>query len=72
MNPFAALPNLVRLSLSLLPDSRIFGQITEKRPQKMAGKNWRPKNSKIWQKVAEKRPENIFYNYLDEKSYNYL
>jgi hypothetical protein len=47
---------------SLLPDGRIVGQITQKRPQKlsMAGKNWRPQNSRIWQKVAEKRPENIF------------
>jgi hypothetical protein len=26
----------------------------------MAGKNWKPKNGKIWQKEAEKRPENIF------------
>jgi hypothetical protein len=25
----------------------------------MAGKNWRPLNSKTWQKVVEKRPENI-------------
>jgi hypothetical protein len=26
----------------------------------MAGINWRPENGRILQKVAEKRPENIF------------
>jgi hypothetical protein len=47
---------------SVLPDGRIFGPVTQKRPQKlsMAGKELEAVNGRILQKGAEKRPENIF------------
>jgi hypothetical protein len=52
-----------------MPDGRIFGQITQEAPKNCL---WPEKIGQIWQKVADKRPENIFYNYLNEKSYIYL
>jgi hypothetical protein len=58
--------------LPLLPDGRIFGQITPKRPQKIV--HGRKKLEAVkWQnlaKIGKKRPENIFYKYLDKKPYN--
>jgi hypothetical protein len=51
-----------KLEIPLLPEGRIFGQITRKRAKKifMAGENWSLYNGKIWLKVAEKRPQIIF------------
>jgi hypothetical protein len=48
-------------SSPLLPDGRIFGQITQNRPQTLflAGKNLWPENRRICSKVAEKRLKNL-------------
>jgi hypothetical protein len=56
-----------------LPDGRIFGQITQKeapkncsRPEKIGGR----KMAKIG-KSGRKEAGKYFYDYLDEKPYNY-
>jgi hypothetical protein len=57
-----------------LPDGRISGQITRKRPQKIV--HGRKKLEAVkWQNFAKsgrKEAGKYFYNYLAEKPYNYL
>jgi hypothetical protein len=56
----------------LLPDGRIFSQITQKRPQKIV--NCRKKLEAVkWQnleKSGRKEAGKYFNSYLDEKPYN--
>jgi hypothetical protein len=60
-----------------LPDGRIFGQITQNRPQKIIHGRKKLEAEK-WQNFAKssrKEAGKYFYNYLDEKPYkicNYL
>jgi hypothetical protein len=58
----------------LLPDGRISGQITQKRPQKIV--HGRKKLEAVkWQNFAKsgrKEAGKSFYNYLAEKPYNYF
>jgi hypothetical protein len=58
---------------TLVPDGRIFGQITQKRPQKIvhAGKKL---EAVKWQNLAKKRQKKgkYFYKYLGIKPYDTL
>jgi hypothetical protein len=57
-----------------LPDGRIFGQITQKRPQKIVLGRKKMEAVK-WQnltKSGRKEAGKYFYRYLDEIQYNFL
>jgi hypothetical protein len=59
-------------SATLLPDGRVFGQITQKRPQKIVCGRKKLEAVK-WQNLANsgrKEAGKYFYSYLDEKPYN--
>jgi hypothetical protein len=59
---------------TLVPDGRIFGQITQKRPQKIIYGRKKLEAVK-WQNLAKssrKEAEKYFYKHLGEKSYNIL
>jgi hypothetical protein len=61
-------------SLALLPDGRIFGQITQKSPQQIVHDRKKLEAVK-WQNFAKssrKEAGKHFYNNLDEKPYNYV
>jgi hypothetical protein len=56
-------------SQALVPDGRIFGQITQKRPQKIIY------GRKKWQKMAKssrKEAKIYFYKHLGEKSFDIM
>jgi hypothetical protein len=59
---------------ALVPDGRIFGQITQKRPQKIV--HGRKKLEAVkWQNLAKsgrKEAGKYFYKYLGEKPYDIL
>jgi hypothetical protein len=68
------LPLGVSFLRSLVPDGRIFGQITQKRPQKIV--HGRKKLEAVkWQnleKSGRKEAGKYFYKYLGEKPYDIL
>jgi hypothetical protein len=59
---------------SLVPDGRIFGQITQKRPQKIVHGREKLEAVKLQNlaKSGRKEAEKLCHNYLDEKPYIYL
>jgi hypothetical protein len=59
---------------TLLPDGRISGQITQKRPQKMFHGRKKLEAGKLQNlaKSGRKEAGKCFYNYSDEKPYNNL
>jgi hypothetical protein len=52
----------------MLQDGRIFGQITQNTPKKyfLAVKNWWPENGLFCPKVAEKRQQNLCWQFIGE------
>jgi hypothetical protein len=70
VNPNKEQEILVALSSPLFPDGLIFRPNNLKEVQKYCPgpeKKLEAVKYKIWQKVGEWRPENIDYNYLEEK-----
>jgi hypothetical protein len=56
-----------------LPDGRIFGQISQKRPQKIVHGRKKLEAEKLQNLAKRSRKEagKYFTNYLDDKSYDY-
>jgi hypothetical protein len=59
---------------ALLPDGRIFGQITQKRPKKFVHgrKKFEAVKFQNLAKSGRKEVRKYFYNNVDEKPYNYV
>jgi hypothetical protein len=74
MPPRITITNFVYnlLSIPLLPDGRISGQITQKRPQKIVH-GWKKLEAVKWQNFAKSGRQEAgkyFYYYLAEKPFN--